>query len=246
MPYQRRDTITLANFESQLDPVILARGEAYFKKKAVTRLEGNQGFWSAVVTGSVIYGVEVKLSDDQVIDACSCDCPHDADFCKHIVAVLYSIAREGAQGAASGSSGSGSPGRALYMNIVRKAIINASDGCGCIDFEDGPRFEADVNRTITHAKTAFRNRQFTDVKDIAFGIIAECILSVGCSEAHGYIQSCMGNAWALLAKLIKSPDVPEDIRQIVLREAREEAKKTIYEDYGFSKEWVKIIGTFTE
>lgn len=238
MPYLRSTPIALETFESQLDPTILARGKAYFDKNAVTQLASNQGRWSAVVTGSEKYQVEIKLTDE-LIDACSCDCPHNADFCKHIVAVLYAIAspekKVSAQVSAAGSSG-----RALYTNMVRKAINTASYGFGTIDYEDIHRFTGDINRLLTQAKTALRNRQFADAKDIAFAIIAELIEIIGFSEGKGHIQGCMEDAFALLEKLKTAADVPADFRQRLLEETAEEAKKTIYADYGFDEEWDKI------
>jgi hypothetical protein len=242
MPYQRQDPLTLETFEIFLAPTILARGTAYFEKDAVTGLTGNNGIWSAVVTGSEKYQVEIKLSGG-MIDACSCDCPHDADFCKHIVATLYAIKlskppvmqKSGPETLASGSSG-----RTLFANIVRKAINIASYGSGFIEYEDVRRFTSDIDRLLTQANTAYHNRQYAEVSDIAFAVIVELHKIVGYTEGKSAIGARIEKGFDLLVRL-KAEDLPSDLRQRILEDAVKETKDPEYEGYGFDENWQKII-----
>ncbi|TDE13927.1 SWIM zinc finger family protein [Dyadobacter psychrotolerans] len=84
--------MNLKNFQSHISTTILQRGKAYFDEGAVSILdEAEDGIWCAEVEGSEVYSVEVELTDNDEIEGYSCDCPHDADVCKHIVAVFYEL-----------------------------------------------------------------------------------------------------------------------------------------------------------
>ena len=84
--------MNLQNFKKHIDPTIVKRGKDYADDGHVTTLEEEEdGVWSAEVEGSEVYSVEVRLSGDGEIGGYSCDCPHDADVCKHIVAVFYEL-----------------------------------------------------------------------------------------------------------------------------------------------------------
>ncbi|MDQ6481044.1 SWIM zinc finger family protein [Dyadobacter sp. LHD-138] len=85
-------SMNLKNFQTQISPVILQRGKAYFDEGSVSILEEEEnGVWCAEVEGSEVYSVEVELIGNDEIEGYSCDCPHDADVCKHIVAVFYEL-----------------------------------------------------------------------------------------------------------------------------------------------------------
>ncbi len=87
-------SLTLKNFESLLSGSILAKGRDYFENGAVGDLaKDGKGIWNALVSGSEDYEVEICFSGKKISD-CSCDCPHDAQYCKHIIAVLYAILEE--------------------------------------------------------------------------------------------------------------------------------------------------------
>lgn len=82
--------MNLKNFHQEISRIILQRGKDYYNEGAVIDLEEEEesGLWNAQVEGSEIYQVEVQLGENGEIDSFFCDCPHDADVCKHIVAVL--------------------------------------------------------------------------------------------------------------------------------------------------------------
>jgi len=84
--------MTLNDFESEIDPVIVERGWEYFSSGAVTDLEEEDAFcWSAFVAGTDDYEVSVFFEEDVIIDW-NCDCPYDhRPVCKHVAATLFAI-----------------------------------------------------------------------------------------------------------------------------------------------------------
>lgn len=83
----------LFDFEKEVNPVILKRGEEYFDQQAVDDLEETfKGEWSATVHGNDDYSVQVKLNNRQRITHVHCDCPfEDGEICKHLTAVFFAI-----------------------------------------------------------------------------------------------------------------------------------------------------------
>ena len=83
--------MTIENFEQQVALDQLQKGLAYYSKGSVHHLESKQaGMWQATIAGSEVYVVNITLSDKEV-QAVACSCPHQAEHCKHVVAVLYAI-----------------------------------------------------------------------------------------------------------------------------------------------------------
>lgn len=82
----------LNTFHKHISTVTLHRGKQYYDQGAVVLLQDQEfGFWYAEVEGSQLYSVQVELSGSYQIEGYSCDCPHDVQVCKHIVAVLYEL-----------------------------------------------------------------------------------------------------------------------------------------------------------
>ncbi len=78
--------MTLHTFEQKLTDGQLAKGLDYFENGCISELEEwEAGKWNAIVAGSEDYHVKIKFKND-TIEKCSCDCPHDAEYCKHIIA----------------------------------------------------------------------------------------------------------------------------------------------------------------
>lgn len=91
----KSNALTLANFESFLSGSFLDKGRDYFENGAVVDLvEDSKGKWNAIVSGSEDYEIEIHFSGKNISE-CSCDCPHNVQYCKHIVAVLYAILEQG-------------------------------------------------------------------------------------------------------------------------------------------------------
>lgn len=83
--------LTLDNFQDTLDNAIVQRGWRYFNDGLVHNLHHFDDTWTANVSGSYEYEVEVTIDENRIISTL-CDCPYDwGPHCKHIVAVLYSI-----------------------------------------------------------------------------------------------------------------------------------------------------------
>jgi hypothetical protein len=86
--------MTLQTFEQSLSGAQLKKGLDYFDNGYISDLEEwESGKWNAIVSGSDDYHVKITLKKD-VVTECSCDCPHDVDYCKHIIAVLYALKEE--------------------------------------------------------------------------------------------------------------------------------------------------------
>lgn len=84
--------ISLSNFKSKIDRVIVERGEGYFCQGLVRELEEiDEGQWLALVEGTEDYNIKVKIENDEIIESV-CDCPYDlGHFCKHEVAVYCAV-----------------------------------------------------------------------------------------------------------------------------------------------------------
>lgn len=67
----------------------------------------------------------IKLKKDEVTE-CSCNCPHDADHCKHIIAVLYALKEEGGLTPVEKNSNKNTIGKSKKKPIKHKVadIIN--------------------------------------------------------------------------------------------------------------------------
>ncbi|MDF3078539.1 MAG: zinc finger domain protein [Sphingobacteriaceae bacterium] len=86
--------ISFSRFEQQLPTKQLQKGRFYFEEELVCNLnESAPGIWSADVSGKEDYRVQLTITNDEVAQI-HCDCPHEVEFCKHVVAVLYGIAEK--------------------------------------------------------------------------------------------------------------------------------------------------------
>ncbi len=113
--------LTLDNFEATLTSKIVQRGHEYFKSQAVETLdEDSPGNWSAVVSGTEDYEVEVVLSGKTVMET-SCDCPYDGGpVCKHVVAVLYALREQ----ATTTKKKPGKPGKMTFEDLLLKVSLD--------------------------------------------------------------------------------------------------------------------------
>ena len=84
--------MNLKDFEKFVEDKIIKRGLDYFKNDDVRKVEKvSENEFSAVVTGSEIYTVYVKLNGETIVEY-ECDCPYDhGNTCKHAVAVFYKL-----------------------------------------------------------------------------------------------------------------------------------------------------------
>lgn len=87
--------ISITNFEELIDLKIVKRGREYYEANCVEDLEQiKENNYTATVIGSEYYEVQIVLENDY-IQKHFCDCPYDyGEFCKHEVAVLFSIVEQ--------------------------------------------------------------------------------------------------------------------------------------------------------
>lgn len=71
---------------------ILGCGYDYFQRKLVSQLVQSGDAYTACVSWSEPYEVEITLSDGD-LETAFCDCPYadEGDYCKHMAAVLFAI-----------------------------------------------------------------------------------------------------------------------------------------------------------
>lgn len=86
--------LTIDNFDTQLAKTEIKKGRHYFDQKAVLYAEpDSQGVWQAEVEGTETYSVEITLDKQEIADSL-CDCPVESQYCKHVIAVLFTIREE--------------------------------------------------------------------------------------------------------------------------------------------------------
>lgn len=82
----------LSDFEHDIDPKVLARGQEYYRTGRVLSIKEKNGAFLARVEGSEQYRVELELSGEREIRYSICTCPYDqGEFCKHQVAVFLAL-----------------------------------------------------------------------------------------------------------------------------------------------------------
>jgi uncharacterized Zn finger protein len=84
--------MNLKDFDRIVEAKIVNRGYEYFKNDGVRKVEKvSENEFSAVVTGTSLYTVYVKLNGNEIVEY-ECDCPYDyGNTCKHAVAVFYKL-----------------------------------------------------------------------------------------------------------------------------------------------------------
>ncbi len=85
--------MNLNNFESYIDRVIYLRGYDYYENNYVNFVkETENNIYVAEVEGTETYTVDIELDDGLNIVEALCDCPYDmGEFCKHQVAVFFTL-----------------------------------------------------------------------------------------------------------------------------------------------------------
>lgn len=86
----------LRDFESEIDWLIVERGQDYYLDGRVELMvTAEDRVYSATVEGTELYNVDVELDKQSNIIETSCDCPYDwGPYCKHQVAVFLAIRDE--------------------------------------------------------------------------------------------------------------------------------------------------------
>jgi uncharacterized Zn finger protein len=85
--------MTIQNFTEHLSTHELEKGEDYFRRKKVTKLKQHDSDeWTATVLGRKPYEVVIGMEGEEITDvSCECVVHEEEDYCKHVIAVLFSI-----------------------------------------------------------------------------------------------------------------------------------------------------------
>ena len=119
----------IQNFEQHVNQIIVTRGLEYFQDKRVEHIEDAGNYlYAATVAGSDDYSVEVQLDQDGIILHAGCDCPYTGgEYCKHMVAVFYTLRGDKKQNGAKLSAANGSPTiRSQSSNELAKLLSKQS------------------------------------------------------------------------------------------------------------------------
>lgn len=87
----------IQRFLDDVDPVILSRGQDYYRRGYVESIDYDEGHVTAEVSGSEDepYLVDIDFDEDGEVEAWECDCPYDwGPVCKHTVAALLALQAE--------------------------------------------------------------------------------------------------------------------------------------------------------
>lgn len=87
----------IQRFLDGVDPVILSRGQDYFRRGYVESVEYDNGHVTVEVSGSEDepYLVDIDFDENGGGERWDCDCPYDwGPVCKHTVAALLAVKRE--------------------------------------------------------------------------------------------------------------------------------------------------------
>jgi uncharacterized Zn finger protein len=84
--------MTIHDFQTQIDPRVLERGQAGYREGTVLELvHESAGFWTARVAGTEVYQVTLRMNGDEIVNS-TCVCPYDqGPLCKHEVAVYLAV-----------------------------------------------------------------------------------------------------------------------------------------------------------
>ena len=81
-------------FSRDFDKRVRNRGRAYYDSRLVQIVEGSKDLVRAIVNGSRVYDVAMKVDGRDLLVGCTCPY-YDNDLCKHIWAVLVAAERKG-------------------------------------------------------------------------------------------------------------------------------------------------------
>lgn len=87
----------IQRFLDDVDPVILSRGQDYYRQGYVESVDYDNGLVTVEVSGSEVdpYLVEINFDEYGEVEAWECDCPYEwGPVCKHVVAALLAVQAE--------------------------------------------------------------------------------------------------------------------------------------------------------
>ncbi|WP_035214379.1 SWIM zinc finger family protein [Desulfitobacterium hafniense] len=116
--------MNLADFQDEIEEVILERGHQYYQEGCVRSLEEIEpNVYQAKVSGSDFYLIQVELDEENNIMASSCSCPYDwGETCKHEAAVYFALQKR-----LSGGNSPNSRKKAEAASKGSKAVLPKKD-----------------------------------------------------------------------------------------------------------------------
>ncbi|MDE7243987.1 MAG: SWIM zinc finger family protein [Oscillospiraceae bacterium] len=88
----QEDAYKILEFLMSVERRILRRGRVYYQNNLVEYVRKSGNLYTAEVSGSKLYTVEIAFSEDGGVQSWQCSCPYDwSDICKHTVAVLLAV-----------------------------------------------------------------------------------------------------------------------------------------------------------
>ncbi len=221
--------ITLANFEQYLAGAPLERGRDYFKKGAVTDLsEDEPGIWTATVEGSDEYQVEITL-EYEAIEETACNCPHEVDYCKHVIAVLYEL------------KGLKAPQKESYERLIHRMLDKSTEGRVALDYQSAASFAKEIKQLLAQARTAMDVHHYAITADIAFAVINKVDKIVGGHDpSGGDLNECVNQGFVLL-KQIAAATISGELREHIFTDTLAAAADPAYEPFEYDLSWLDTV-----
>jgi hypothetical protein len=214
--------MTLENFTSELKTSQVNKGYDYFLLGNVTRLKKTKGDkWTAIVSGTEIYTVIISFHGKNILE-CHCDCPHDVEFCKHVIAVLYAIREAGKS--ASSTKKAQQERFANRIDLYIKEVnsyVNQDNRMAekYEDSNDSAVFRQQLNGLLNKAQTSFKGGCFANAADISLALITCTSSMVDNIDNSGPITSqCVDKSFKLLFGICQSK-IPKALKKRIFEYA---------------------------
>ena len=216
--------MTLKNFRKNLKAYQLKKGLDYFKVGFVKGLrESKVGKWSANVTGSSNYRVHIQFQENTIED-CSCDCPHDTEYCKHVIAVLYAIQeRKDMPVKKNSSKKKTNNNKGSFVSLIESIIHADNYSADRYGRRYNPR---ELNRQLDvlkrKAKNALASKKYVVATDIVFALI-ETIhpMHKNTDDSRDVAYDVVQDAFELLLEICES-SIPVELRKRIFKHASDE------------------------
>lgn len=245
--------VTLANFDEEIDFDIARRGRTYYRKNAVKALkQAGDNKWTATVQGSDLYSVQLTC-ENGLVTHCNCDCPYDfGPYCKHEVAVLYSLrdgvkkTRPHTQGQYKSSSQTTTNSEAVEKIDIKHRIIQTlreySGRARFIDYAYAGSAALAIDQILYEADKLIDDQKFNlaiPYYQAAIEMIVPALQSV--DDSDGGFGSTIENSFDKLEQI--TSNLNQQTAKELLRYCLKESLHKRYEDWSeFQNRWLVIAG----
>ena len=190
------------DWKRKFSRTILERGKYYYTHKHVKNFSYQDLVYSAEVTGSYIYEVEIKIRNDDIIYM-ACSCPHAEKgyYCKHMAAVMFAIEDKGESV------------KQMKLNLQEKKVKPFEISKDEYRYFDMGRITANMEVTESKAEEAKQliaeNRIILDKVDIGYHHFSRDDNMSG--VAYGYVTDQKGT-WQITCMFDKNAILRADCR----------------------------------